>query len=381
MSDMRIALDNIMAATPHKLVLSNPAPASLFRRININLGNKGYFIEKLTKTQAFHESVGVEALGGYLGALLGTDFSQLHAWDKDGAEHALRVAKSGKILTNVRKGAVKAAPVAAHDRQKRHILPEGADVPVLKDMGIFTADGAVAAGMGDKFRQINRFLEFIDDVYRGGAPDPVRVVDFGCGKSYLTFLVYHYFTQIRKVRARILGLDLKEDVIRACQASAARYGYEGLTFRRGDIAAHTDFDADLLITLHACDTATDHALFNAVHNNVPVILAAPCCQHEINAQMRPGALGIFSRHGIIKERAAALLTDAIRANLLTHAGYKTQILEFIDLAHTPKNLLIRAVKANIPAANRKLAYDEVVAAVRELGSEPTLLRLMAGAET
>jgi SAM-dependent methyltransferase len=246
-------------------------------------------------------------------------------------------------------------------------------------MGVFTREGKIAAGMGGKFRQINRFLETLDDIYGASPPEKIKAVDFGCGKSYLTFLVYHYFTRILGAKAEITGLDLKSGVIGTCSAAAARYGYEGLSFKQGDIADCGNLGADLLISLHACDTATDHALFNAVKNGIPVIFAVPCCQHELNSQVAPASLKLLARHGVIRERAAALLTDALRANLLTAAGYKTQLLEFIDLEHTPKNIMIRAVKAAIPGHKRNEAMDEARAAISEFGVDPTLMRLFADA--
>ena len=372
------AIKKIQAAAPYKLVISSPTAGQEFRRVNLTLGDKGYYAEKLTETQAFHERVEAGELFAYLSGLFDMGFRQLHAWDKEGREYALKLSKSGRVLTNSGKtgSAPKLTGNKGHNREKRYIISEGIYVPALKDMGVITSGGAIGAQMHDKFRQINRFLEFIDDVYKDGAPEPVRVVDFGCGKSYLTFLTYYYFTEIRGVKAQILGLDLKDDVIRSCREAAERYGYEGLSFQKGDIAHYKDFEADMLISLHACDTATDHALFNAVKNNVRVILAAPCCQHEIKGQMNPVSLKLFSRYGAVKERAAALLTDAIRANLLTMAGYRTQILEFVDFTHTPKNLLIRAVKGNIPEEKRRQARDEVLAVAEEFGFKPMLLRLL-----
>ncbi|MCL2702177.1 MAG: SAM-dependent methyltransferase [Defluviitaleaceae bacterium] len=370
------SLNGIAAAAPEKLVLSGPEKGAAFRRVNIRLGKQGYQVEKLTETQAFHERIGEGKLAAYLSGLFGMGFRQLHAWDADGREYAVRVAKSGKVISNKRNAGVKPVERTEHDRDKRYIISEGADVPAFRDMGIFTASGKVAANMYDKFKQINRFLEIIDDVYKSGVPNPVRVADFGCGKSYLTFLVYYYFTVIKGVSAEIVGLDLKEDVIKSCRETAERYGYTGLSFKRGNIAEYDNFQADLLISLHACDTATDYALFNAVKNNARVILVSPCCQHELNGQMRAENLGLFTRYGLLKERAAAVLTDAIRANLLTYAGYKVQILEFVDLSHTPKNVLIRAVKANLPRENRQAAYEEAMAAIKEFNLDPAFLRLL-----
>ena len=271
---------------------------------------------------------------------------------------------------------------APHNRAKRYILEEGIAVPFLVDLGVMTNDGAVIKAKYDKFRQVNRFLEFIQDVVpelerelrdnavltadgtdearATGAPTrELTIVDFGCGKSYLTFAVYHYLSNIKKLPVRIIGLDLKEDVIDDCSHLAERYGYDRLHFAVGDIASFTGCErADMVITLHACDTATDYALAQAIKWNASVILSVPCCQHELNAQLGAGKrnadggqlgagreiLESAFKYGIIRERMAALFTDAMRAELLEHSGYHAQILEFIDMSHTPKNLLIRAVR-------------------------------------
>ncbi len=247
-----------------------------------------------------------------------------------------------------------------HDRQKQRIIPEGIPVPYLVDLGVMAADGTVYKSKYPKYRQINRFLEFVSDVLpelkkaaAGKSGEPLRVVDFGCGKSYLTFALYHYLHTMEGLPVSITGLDLKQDVIDRCAVLARTCGYDGLTFAVGDIAGYTDSSAiDMVVSLHACDTATDLAIAQAVRWNAPVILAVPCCQHELNTQLASGsarneAARPFSpllRHGIVRERFAALLTDTLRAELLESCGYKVQLVEFIDMSHTPKNILIRAVR-------------------------------------
>ncbi len=234
----------------------------------------------------------------------------------------------------------------AHNRKKHYILEEGRMVPFLVDLGVQTPDGRIVKGKMDKFRQINRFLEFIQDILPILPKErSVRIIDFGCGKSYLTFAMYHYLHELCGLSVKVTGLDLKEDVIRRCSALAVKYGYEGLEFLHGDIADYTGTDeVDMVVTLHACDTATDYALYQAVSWRARAILSVPCCQHEMNRQMENGILKPALKYGLIRERMAALLTDAVRANLLEEAGYDVQILEFIDMEHTPKNILIRAVK-------------------------------------
>lgn len=291
----------------------------------------------------------------------------------------------------------------AHNRQKQYILAEGTPVPFLVDLGVMARDGKVVKARYDKFRQINRFLEFIEDVLpefdaEAGRDRPLSVVDFGCGKSYLTFAVYYYLTVVKKLKARVTGLDLKSEVIGRCSALADAYGYKHLSFEVGDIASYAGEEKpDLVISLHACDTATDFALARSIRWNARVILAVPCCQHEINAQLGgksketqakdesdigagsiaspvPGRVALESafRFGILRERMAALITDAMRAELLEEAGYRVQILEFIDMTHTPKNLLIRAVRTRTEPDGAAAGYPARSRLGAAFGVKPTL---------
>lgn len=239
-------------------------------------------------------------------------------------------------------------PDMSHDRSKRYILPEGEPVDFLVSLGVQTPQGKVVRAKYDKFRQINRYLEFIEDVLEKLPADrTIRIVDFGCGKSYLTFGMYYYLNRLQGRDIRVTGLDLKADVIDRCSQLAKELHYDGLCFRQGDISDYEDAEkVDMVVSLHACDKATDYALEKAVKWGADVILAVPCCQHELNGQIRCPELAPILRYGVIRERMAALITDALRADLLEEKGYDVQILEFIDMEHTPKNLMIRAVKSD-----------------------------------
>ena len=316
-----------------------------------------YFqFESFTKTQAFHENLTSEA-AGERAALYMEDFRQMQI-ETVKEDITILVSKKGKVTVQ-RKKKKEAAQKAdlSHDRKKRYILEEGIPVPFLRDLGVMTEDGKVIRSKTDKFRQINRFLEFIEDILpqldRGRE---LTILDFGCGKSYLTFAMYYYLHELKKYDIRIIGLDLKKDVIRHCSSLAEKYGYEKLAFLEGDIADYDGVDqVDMVVTLHACDTATDFALAKAIGWNAKVILSVPCCQHELNGQMKNEILAPVMDYGLLKERFAALATDGLRAKYLEREGYETQVLEFIDMEHTPKNILLRAVKTG--RRNEKAAAE------------------------
>lgn len=257
------------------------------------------------------------------------------------------ISKKGKITVKEKKAPACVKQIdLSHNRKKKYILDPEKKVEFLVDLGVQTKEGKIVHAKYDNFRQINRFLEFIEDILPELPKDrEVTILDFGCGKSYLTFAMYHYLKELKGYPVRIIGLDLKADVIEHCNELAEKYGYEGLKFFVGDIAQYEGVDAvDMVVTLHACDTATDYALDKAVKWGAKVILSVPCCQHELNKQIRNELLQPVLKYGLIKERMAALLTDALRAEILESKGYQVQILEFIDMEHTPKNILIRGVK-------------------------------------
>lgn len=311
-----------------------------------------------------------------------TDFKQLQL-EADGIQATVLVSKKGKITIRRKNSCCNCETgekrQLTHNRQKRYILEEGKPVPFLIDLGVMTREGKIVHAKYDKFRQINRFLEFIEDILpRLNKGREVTILDFGCGKSYLTFAMYYYLCILQGYDVNIIGLDLKEDVITHCNRLSEKYGYRKLKFLKGDIASYDGTShVDMVVTLHACDTATDYALAKAVAWGAEVILSVPCCQHELNGQIENSVLTPIMNYGILKERMAALLTDGIRAELLKQSGYDTQILEFIDMEHTPKNLLIRAVKKH----GQEPAADVTLQECMEFFHvNPTLARLLGEQE-
>lgn len=335
-------------------------------------------LESFSKTQAFHENLepeaAVERIVDYM-----KEFKQMQMATKD-TDYTILVSKKGKVT--IQKKAVKASrnvKIQAHNRSKKYILQEGMKVPFLQDLGVMTQDGKIVRTRFDKFRQINRFLEFIEDILPQLDKDKeITILDFGCGKSYLTFAMYYYLHELKQYDIRIIGLDLKSEVIAHCNALSKEYGYEKLTFLEGDIADYEGVnEVDMVVTLHACDTATDYALAKAVGWNAKVILSVPCCQHELNSQIENEVLAPIMKYGLLKERFAALVTDGLRAEYLESMGYDTQVLEFIDMEHTPKNILLRAVKSKEKHTKKEKQYKEQIQACEEfLHASPTLGRLL-----
>ncbi len=376
MSDYSEAIERVLTQAVQKLVLSNPTQKQeRFRKITIRRFSGGWQAEKRTEQQVFHENLDFAGVLAMAQRLFGASYLQCNLWD-NAWEHSLRVTSKGRILAGKRACRSAESP-QEHNRKKNYLLPEGVEIAPLVDMGVFTKEGKVVAAMQDKFRQINRFAELIDDTVSRLPQTKFTVVDFGCGKSYLTFVLYYYFRFIAKKEVRMIGIDRKAEVVDFCRRTAAVYGYDGMEFFMGDVADFSCVEpVDIVVSLHACDTATDYALHFAVEKGAKLIFSAPCCQHELNGQMQSEALPILTRYGIVKERAAALFTDAIRANLLESCGYKTQLLEFVELSHTPKNLLIRAVRTNSSAAHRASMRQEALDLCETLQFDPCLLRLL-----
>ena len=361
-----------------------------------------YDAEFFTQTQSFRRSFTEKELAAFLQEHAGKSFRAVVERTED-EEITILANRHGEIrqLSRPLHNPAPLSFASSADRKKQYILEEGVPVPFLVRLGVMTKEGKIAAQKHDKFRQINRFLEYIDDILgdlteraagEGGFSParPLRIVDFGCGKSYLTFAVYYFLHCLRHIDVDITGLDLKADVIADCQQLAVESGYDRLRFMVGNIADYADAQRpDLVVTLHACDTATDYALDWAIQQGAAAILSVPCCQHELNAQLQakgpvPDAspFAPLTRYGLIRERFAALVTDAVRAELLEQAGYRVQVMEFVDMSHTPKNILLRAIKKRnadaVSAEGQKAvarSREREAALLSALGVEQKLDRL------
>ena len=339
-----------------------------------------YQAAQYTKTQVFHKNIEEKEAGAWILDLIENEFKQTQIRCAD-REYTILSGKKGNVTIKERKLAVcekVEKKDLSHNRKKTYLLPEGTPVPFLVDLGVMTAEGKIVRSKYDKYRQINRFLEFIQDVLPELPKNrPLTIIDFGCGKSYLTFAMYYYLNVLMGYEVNMIGLDLKSDVIRHCNELKNKYGYNHLEFIHGDIADFEGADSvDMMVTLHACDTATDYALYKAIRWNAKVILSVPCCQHELNGQIKNDTLKAVFQYGLLKERMAALMTDGLRGQLLEVMGYKTQILEFIDMEHTPKNILIRAVRAGLGKRDTKKGLEAYKACADAVNGDLTLYRLL-----
>ncbi len=400
-------ITDMLQTKPLKIVLSNLADRThLYRKTVLSKkvikGNLAYQMERFTEKQVFHENIDMKELTGRILELFPTVYSQMNVFGEE-TQWDYKMTKKGKLLSNVRRlpkdkvlstkdssdlpvrnkknvGVSLIVPdtdeLPSHNRRKNYLLKEGTVVPPLVDLGVFTKEGKIVRTMYDKYRQINRFLELVEDVVKDYPNKDMHIIDFGCGKSYLTFILYYYLVEIKGYSVEMTGLDLKADVIEKCNATAKKYHYEHLHFELGDINGYqTDKPVDMVITLHACDTATDYALYNAISWNAGIILSVPCCQHELNAQIQSDTFSLFTRYGIVKERVSALMTDAIRGNVLTCCGYRTQLLEFVDFAASPKNILIRAVRGQVTEKKKQQAKEEIGRICEEFHIEQMLVKL------
>lgn len=387
MEELRQLLENSLNDELLQMVLSGQrtkeAPVKVKVRPLMHRGSLVFQASLWDGKKEFHKNYEKEEMTAALLAWMSRDFKQMQL-DTTAMNATVLVSKKGKATIKKKCREIKHQKISLqHNRTKRYLLPEGTPVPFLVKLGVMTPEGKVVKAKYDKFRQINRFLEFVEDICPVLARDrELTMIDFGCGKSYLTFAIYYYLHEVKGYDLKIIGLDLKEDVIAHCAALAQEFGYEKLHFLTGDIADYEGVSqVDLVVTLHACDTATDYALAKAVEWNAQAILSVPCCQHELNRQMNSEILQPVLKYGLLKERMAALITDGLRASMLEELGYQVQVLEFIDMEHTPKNILIRAVKGAGPKEVRKERQSEGAAAelkacMEFLHVNPTLARLL-----
>ena len=382
MNQIEELLKRVVTSLLVDMVISGARGGGDFIKIKVRpvmIRDSLYFqVSRYTDKQVFHENMTAEDALETLSGWILHDFRQAQIRMQDEMVTVL-VSKKGKATIKSKKAACVETQNLEHNRKKQYIIEEGTAVPFMIDLGVMTESGKIIRTRYDKYRQINRFLEFIEDILPELPTDrTVHIIDFGCGKSYLTFAMYYYLKVLKHYDIRITGLDLKQKVIEDCQALADRYGYDGLQFLCGDIADYNGTDeVDMVVTLHACDTATDYALYKAVKWHASVILSVPCCQHELNRKMQCETLSGAFQYGLIKERTAALMTDAMRGQLLEMKGYKTQLLEFIDMEHTPKNILIRGVKSKglLPKAARKQQMENYQKCRDFFGAELTLEKL------
>lgn len=352
MKQVKELLDEALTEKLEQLILSNPNRPEEGSKVKIRpVLIKQILMFQETRYQnnkVYHANYNAEEMRAHALSYMQDNYRQLEALTKEFTATVL-ISRKGKVTVKKKGRSVKADTTDfSHNRTKSYILQEGVPVDFLIGLGVQTKDGKIVKARYDKFRQINRYLEFIEDIVKQLPNDrPLRIIDFGCGKSYLTFAMYYYLHVLKNYDINVTGLDLKEDVIAYCNDRAAEYQYDNLHFEKGDISTYEGEEAvDMVVTLHACDTATDYAIEKAIRWGAKVIMVVPCCQHEVNRQIDCPELSQILKYGLIKERMSALITDAVRANLLEESGYETRVLEFIDMEHTPKNILIRAVKKN-----------------------------------
>lgn len=371
----------------YQMIISHPHRKSGITKVKIRpvmiRGELLYQESRFEGTKVFHENRTAPALSESVIRMMNGEFRQLEIHTVNRQVTAL-AGKKGNVTVKIRNNEKPKVPDLTHDRRRQYLLEESVPIGFLQDLGVQTREGRIVKSRYDKFRQINRFLEFIEDVLPVLPTErTVRIIDFGCGKSYLTFAMYYYLKILKQYDVDITGLDLKADVIMTCNQLSQKYGYEKLHFMQGDIREfNREEPADMVVCLHACDTATDHALAKAVGWGAKVILAVPCCQHELNGQMKCEALADLFAYGLVKEQAAALFTDALRGQMMESVGYHTQILEFIDMEHTPKNRMLRCIRRekdkNDPGENayRAEKREGVETLMGFLKVRPTLYTLL-----
>jgi len=350
-----------------------------FQKCVVRPMGERYQFESFTKTQAFHENIEASALSDKICTLLSESFRQAEIFTAEYV-YGIKISSKGKVLHNRRRNNAVKAENTSHNREKNHIIDLDNAPPVLVDIGVIGKDGKIINSKFDKYKQICRFVEFIDDVVKKDPREEYNIIDFGCGKSYLTFICYHYMTEIAKKKVNIVGLDLKEKVIEDCNVLAEKYGYDNLRFLCMDIKDYLpEVRPDMVIALHACDVATDYALYNAYRWQADYIFSVPCCQHEMNSKVKTDSFSLLCDYGLIKERFSALATDALRGKYLEFCGYNVDVMEFIDVEHSPKNILIRAKRATkINDRKRSIIKNKIDAFSKEFNAELCFEKLVLG---
>ncbi|MBS0338826.1 MAG: SAM-dependent methyltransferase [Proteobacteria bacterium] len=302
------------------------------------------------KTRDVTKNVPVAEAVAAIGEELGTAFENAHLLTAT-QDIQLAVSRKGKHSLRVGRAEITDVPPEEHDRDKQRFLE--LDRPFLAALGVTDAQHRLIPAMARKWKQINKFIEVLDHAYASSGlkgAKQVRVVDFGSGKGYLTFAVHDYLANTLGLDARVAGVELRADLVQLCGAAAARLGAEGLTFEQGDIRSHAAGPIDIMIALHACDTATDYAIHAGIRSGASIVMCAPCCHKEIRPQMQtPPLLRPMLQHGIHLGQEAEMLTDGLRSLLLESEGYDSKIFEFVSLEHTSKNKMILAVKRLHPA--------------------------------
>jgi len=372
---MKQYLEEMIEAQVVRMIFSNPIKDAKYQKVILRpvtiKSQLLYQSESFLGEQVFHKNISEEELLEEL-LVLSSDFKQIDAETVSYHFH-LKVSKKGKVFFNKREEEY--ALDASHNRKKQYLLEEGIVIPALVDLGIMNEEGIVYKSKYDKYRQINRFVEMVDDAIQEVELEHYHIVDFGCGKSYLTFVLYHYLKNVLQKEVSIHGIDLKEDVIIKCNELAKKYEYSQLEFFAMDIEDYqSSREVDMVISLHACDTATDIAIYKGISWGAKIMLNVPCCQHEINGQIKSDEFALMTRYGLIQERVSALMTDALRANLIGLCDYEVQLLEFIELEHSPKNILIRSVKKK--QSQKKKLYEELVNLLHTYHLNPTLYQLL-----
>ena len=370
-------INEILKTNFIKITASSPTKNAEYEKISVRpvviKGVNGYQAERFKENKVFHLNLGKEEFESWARETL-PNYVQVCVFTA-GKTITYFLGK-GKIKRSESKNDLKGDINLLNNREKDYILKEGENIPPLVDLGVFTQDFKIVKSKYDKYKQINRFVELIDDECGKIQKDEISILDFGCGKSYLTFIVYYYFAKIKGKKVKIIGYDLKKDVVENCNKIAKKYGYENLEFVVADVKKDVLYDRqiDVVVSLHACDTATDYALNYAISKGVKHIFSVPCCQHEINLSIKKGGdMDSLLKYGIIKERVSALLTDSIRAMILEDMGYRVDVIEFVDLAHSPKNLMIRAVKTR---GEKLVNSPEIERLQSQYGFKQTLYELV-----